>query len=53
MAKGAGASDDELAKTSFLASCTSRWSAMLHAQNYNMARFEKEVQQGEYRSKQK
>jgi len=54
MAKGAGATADELAETAFLASYTSRWSAMLHAQNYDMARFEKEVQQiGEHLSKKK
>ena len=54
MAKGAGASDDELAETAFLVSYTSRWSAMLRAQHYDMARLEKEVQQiGEHLSKKK
>jgi AhpD family alkylhydroperoxidase len=39
MAKGYGATDEELSELAFLASFTSRWSAMLHAQNYDLDTF--------------
>lgn len=42
-AKIHGATDEELAEVAFLASFTSRWSAMIHAQNYDYDTFEKEV----------
>jgi AhpD family alkylhydroperoxidase len=37
-----GATDKELAEVFYMASFTSRWSAMLHAQNYDMETFIKE-----------
>ena len=37
-----GASDDELQEIYFLASFTSRWSAMIHAQQYDYAKFAEE-----------
>jgi AhpD family alkylhydroperoxidase len=47
-----GATPEEFAETAFLASYTSRWSAMIHAQNYSYDTFAKETQQiGEYLSK--
>lgn len=47
-----GATDKEIAEVAFLASLTSRWSAMLHALQYNYDTFMKEVQQmGEYAKK--
>ena len=47
-----GATPEELAEISFLASYTSRWSAMIHAQHYSYETFAKEVQQiGDYLNK--
>jgi AhpD family alkylhydroperoxidase len=47
-----GATDKEIAEVAFLASLTARWSAMLHALQYNYDTFMKEVQQmGEYAKK--
>jgi alkylhydroperoxidase/carboxymuconolactone decarboxylase family protein YurZ len=44
-----GATDKEMAEVAFLASYTPRWSAMLHALQYDMNTFMKEVRQiGEY-----
>lgn len=40
-----GATEEELAEVAFLASFTSRWSAMIHAQHYDYAKFEKEFSQ--------
>jgi AhpD family alkylhydroperoxidase len=52
MARMAGATDDEIAETMFLASLTARWSAMLHAQQYDMKTLEKEGEQiGSYLTK--
>ena len=52
MARAAGATDDELAETAIIAGLTSRWSAMLHAQRYDMGTLEKEGQKmGEFMSK--
>ena len=52
MAEGYGATNDELAEVAFLASLTSRWSAMLHALRYNYDTFAKEVRQiGEHAKK--
>jgi len=49
-----GATEEELAEIAFLASYTSRWSAMIHAQNYPYETFAKETQQiGAYLSKPK
>ena len=45
MATGYGASGDEIAEVAFLASLTARWSAMLHALQYNYDTFVKEVHQ--------
>jgi AhpD family alkylhydroperoxidase len=45
MAVGNGATDDEIAEVAFLASYTARWSAMLHALQYNYDTFTKEVHQ--------
>jgi AhpD family alkylhydroperoxidase len=39
-----GATDEELAELATLASVTSRWSAMLHAQEYDMDTFVEESQ---------
>jgi AhpD family alkylhydroperoxidase len=53
MAKGRGATDEELAELTFLASYTSRWSAMIHAQNYDMEKFRDEAARiGEFMGKQ-
>ncbi len=41
-AKLEGATDEELAEVYYLASFTSRWSAMVHAQNYDLETFIKE-----------
>jgi hypothetical protein len=38
-----GATDEELAELSMLASVTPRYSAMLHAQNYDVERFKTET----------
>jgi AhpD family alkylhydroperoxidase len=52
MATMAGATDKEMAEVAFLASYTARWSAMLHALQYNYDTFSKEVHQiGEYAMK--
>jgi AhpD family alkylhydroperoxidase len=49
MAKFHGATDDELTEIYYLASLTSRWSAMIHAQHYDFAKFMKEAEQiGKY-----
>ncbi len=53
MAKGQGATEEELSELVFLASYTSRWSAMIHAQNYDLEKFKEEVARiGEYMGKQ-
>lgn len=44
-AKMMGATDEEFAEVAFLASFTSRWSAMIHAQNYDINKFGEELQQ--------
>jgi alkylhydroperoxidase/carboxymuconolactone decarboxylase family protein YurZ len=47
-----GATPEELAETAFLASYTSRWSSMIHAQHYDYDTFAKETAQiGQYLSK--
>ena len=47
-----GVTPEEFAEIAFLASYTSRWSAMIHAQNYDYDTFVKETQQiGQYLSK--
>jgi len=47
-----GASDREISEVAFLASLTARWSAMLHALQYNYDTFAKEVHQmAEYAKK--
>ena len=52
MATMSGATDKEIAEVAFLASLTSRWSAMLHALQYNYDTFSKEVRQiGNYAMK--
>ena len=52
VAKMLGATPDELAEIAFLASYTSRWSAMIHAQHYPYETFAKETEQiGQYLSK--
>lgn len=52
VAQMAGATPEEFAETAFLASYTSRWSSMIHAQHYDYDTFAKETQQiGEYLSK--
>jgi AhpD family alkylhydroperoxidase len=54
MAKMAGATDEEIAETGFLASQTSRWSVFLHAQRYELATLMEEGKQmGDYLSKKK
>jgi AhpD family alkylhydroperoxidase len=45
MATLGGATDKEMAEVAFLASFTARWSAMLHALQYNYDTFSKEVHQ--------
>ncbi|QFU82696.1 carboxymuconolactone decarboxylase family protein [Natronorubrum aibiense] len=40
-----GATEDELAELSFLASYTARYSAMLHAQEYDLETFKTEAEQ--------
>ncbi len=44
-AKLRGATDEELEEVSYLASFTARWSAMIHAQNYDYDAFKKETDQ--------
>jgi hypothetical protein len=39
MAKGHGATEEDLAELAIIASYTSRWSAIVHAQNYNLDTF--------------
>jgi AhpD family alkylhydroperoxidase len=52
VAKMLGATPEELAETAFLASYTSRWSSMIHAQHYDYDTFAKETAQiGAYLSK--
>jgi alkylhydroperoxidase/carboxymuconolactone decarboxylase family protein YurZ len=52
VAKMVGATPEELAEVAFLASYTSRWSSMIHAQHYDYDTFAKETQQiGDYLSK--
>jgi len=47
-----GATEEELAETVFLASYTARWSAIIHAQNYDFQKFKEEFEQiGEYLQK--
>jgi AhpD family alkylhydroperoxidase len=47
-----GATPEEFAEIAFLASYTSRWSSMIHAQHYDYDTFAKETQQiGEYLSR--
>ena len=47
-----GATEEELAETVFLASYTARWSAIIHAQNYDYQKFKEEFEQiGEYLQK--
>ena len=53
MARAQGATEEELSELAFLASYTSRWSAMIHAQNYDMDKFKEEVSRiGEFMGKQ-
>jgi AhpD family alkylhydroperoxidase len=40
-----GATEKEISETVFLASYTSRWSAMIHAQNYDYQKFKDEFEQ--------
>lgn len=42
MAKAQGATDEEIREVYYLASLTSRWSAMLHAQQYDIKKLEME-----------
>jgi AhpD family alkylhydroperoxidase len=52
MATMAGATDKEMSEVAFLASYTARWSAMLHALQYDYDTFAKEVRQiGDYAMK--
>ena len=52
IAKLHGATDEEISEVAFLASLTARWSAMIHAQNYDYEVFKKEVSQvGEHLQK--
>ena len=44
-AKLHGATEEELAEISFLASWTARYSALIHAQNYDMDTFEDELEE--------
>jgi AhpD family alkylhydroperoxidase len=47
-----GATEEEFAEIAFLASYTSRWSSMIHAQHYPYETFAKETEQiGQYLSK--
>jgi AhpD family alkylhydroperoxidase len=47
-----GATPEEFAEIAFLASYTSRWSAMIHAQHYPYEKFAEETEQiGQYLSK--
>ena len=40
-----GATDEELSETAMLAGMTARWSAMIHAQNYDHGTFMREFEQ--------
>ncbi|MFC7137262.1 carboxymuconolactone decarboxylase family protein [Halobaculum litoreum] len=42
-AKLHGATDEELAEVAFLAGATPRWSSMIHAQEYDLGTFKREV----------
>jgi len=42
MAKAHGATEEEFREIYYLASLTSRWSSMIHAQNYSMEQFNRE-----------
>ena len=54
VARMLGATDEEIAETVFLASLTSRWSAMLHAQQYDLEILKKEGKQiGDFLSRKK
>ena len=44
-AKLHGATEEELAEISFLASWTARYSALIHAQNYDVDTFEQELEE--------
>jgi len=44
-AKMNGATDDEMAELVFLASMTSRWSSIIHAQHYDYDTFKREFEQ--------
>jgi AhpD family alkylhydroperoxidase len=43
MAKGYGATDEEISEAAYLTAQTANWSAMLHAVRYDYDTFEKEV----------
>jgi AhpD family alkylhydroperoxidase len=43
MAKGYGATEEELSELAFIASFTSRWSALIHTQNYDLDTFKEEA----------
>jgi alkylhydroperoxidase/carboxymuconolactone decarboxylase family protein YurZ len=45
MAQFHGATQEELAEQYYLASLTARWSAMIHAQNYDWDTFTEEAKQ--------
>ncbi len=52
MARLHGATDEEISEVAYLASLTARWSAMIHAQNYDYEVFKREVEQvGEHLQK--
>ena len=52
VATGYGATDEEISEVAFLASFTARWSAMLHALQYDYDTFMKEVHRvGEHMKK--
>jgi AhpD family alkylhydroperoxidase len=52
VAKMLGTTAEELAEIAFLASYTSRWSSMIHAQHYSYETFAKETEQiGQFLSK--
>jgi alkylhydroperoxidase/carboxymuconolactone decarboxylase family protein YurZ len=54
MATGYGATGDEISEVALLAGQTAKWSAMLHALQYNYYTFMKEVHQiNEYAKKKK
>jgi hypothetical protein len=54
LARAAGATDKEIAETVMIAGLTSRWSAMLHAQRYDMKTLEEEgAKMGKFLSKKK